>query len=256
MWVRIPSRSVAVLVSLNKTLNHNCFVLRMGRKVVGPVCCVMHVKEPRTLIVKEKGLALVFLDSRLEHPAGWICIIPYYYYYYYYSIIYRCSLYTMADQQSTASDLRCGGGMVGLCVKRSPLTNVTLVRTRLRPYVSRVVRWFSAVPRGFFSGPSGFPPSGKIRHFRSQAVLRGHNGLMWLAAKGALACLLLEHVVATSFAIQLQLRVRMISLPNYYYYYYYYGWVVRMWLWAPGPYTSQEVENDPGMILKVARWRG
>ena len=25
----------------------------MGRKAVGPVCCVMHVKEPRTLIVKE-----------------------------------------------------------------------------------------------------------------------------------------------------------------------------------------------------------
>ena len=23
--------------------------------------------------MKEKGLALVFLDSRLEHPAGWIC---------------------------------------------------------------------------------------------------------------------------------------------------------------------------------------
>ena len=54
-------------------LNHNCFVLRMGRKAVGPVCCVMHVKEPRTLIVKEKGLAPVFLDSCLEHPAGWIC---------------------------------------------------------------------------------------------------------------------------------------------------------------------------------------
>ena len=45
----------------------------MGRKAVGPVCCVMHVKEPRTLIVKEKGLAPVFLDSCLEHPAGWIC---------------------------------------------------------------------------------------------------------------------------------------------------------------------------------------
>ena len=70
---------------------------------------------------------------------------------------------------------------------------------------------------GFSPGPPVFPPSGKIRHFRSQAVLRGHNGLMWLAAKGALACLLLEHVVAASFAIQLQLRVRMISLPNYYY---------------------------------------
>ena len=73
MWVRIPAWPVAALVSLSKTLNHNCFVLRMGRKAVGPVCCVMHVKEPRTLIVKEKGLAPVFLDSRLEHPAGWIC---------------------------------------------------------------------------------------------------------------------------------------------------------------------------------------
>ena len=64
---------VVALVSLSKTLNHNCFVLRMGRKAVGPVCCVMHVKEPRTLIVKEKGLAPVFLDSCLEHSAGWIC---------------------------------------------------------------------------------------------------------------------------------------------------------------------------------------
>ena len=41
----------------------------MGHKAVGAVCCV---KEPRTLIVKEKGLAPLFLDSRLEHPAGWI----------------------------------------------------------------------------------------------------------------------------------------------------------------------------------------
>ena len=73
MWVRIPARPVAALVSLSKTLNHNCFVLRMGRKVVGPMCCVIHVKEPRTLIVEEKGLALLFLDKCLEHPAGWIC---------------------------------------------------------------------------------------------------------------------------------------------------------------------------------------
>ena len=72
MWVRIPARPVAALVSLSKTLNHNCFVLQMGRKAVGPVCCVMHVKEPRTLIVKEKRLAPVFLDSHLEHPARWI----------------------------------------------------------------------------------------------------------------------------------------------------------------------------------------
>ena len=50
-----PWPPVTALVSLSKTLNHNCFALRMGRKGVGPVCCVMHVKEPRTLIVKEKG---------------------------------------------------------------------------------------------------------------------------------------------------------------------------------------------------------
>ena len=37
----------------------------MGRKAVGPVCCVMHVKEPRTLIVKEKGLAPVFLEAAI-----------------------------------------------------------------------------------------------------------------------------------------------------------------------------------------------
>ena len=72
-WVRIPAWPVAALVSSSKTLNHNCFVLRMGRKAVGPVRCVMHVKEPRTLIVREKGLAPVFLESCLEHPAGWIC---------------------------------------------------------------------------------------------------------------------------------------------------------------------------------------
>ena len=42
VWIRIPSH---VLVSLSKTLTH-CFVLQMGRKVVGSVCCVTHVKEP------------------------------------------------------------------------------------------------------------------------------------------------------------------------------------------------------------------
>ena len=41
MWVRIPAwtagRGACVLV-LSKTLNHNCFVLRMGCKAVGPAC--------------------------------------------------------------------------------------------------------------------------------------------------------------------------------------------------------------------------
>ena len=31
----------AACVSLSKTLNHNCFVLRMARKAAGPVCCVL-----------------------------------------------------------------------------------------------------------------------------------------------------------------------------------------------------------------------
>ena len=59
----------------------------MGRKAVGPVCCVMHVKEPRTLIVKENGLAPVFLDLCLEHPAGWICARYKSYYYYNYYVL-------------------------------------------------------------------------------------------------------------------------------------------------------------------------
>ena len=58
-------------------------------KAVGPVCCVLCVVccvlcvvccvlcvvccVLCTLHVKENGLAPVFLDSRLEHPAGWIC---------------------------------------------------------------------------------------------------------------------------------------------------------------------------------------
>ena len=67
MWVRIPAWPVTALVSLSKTLNHNCFVLWMGCKAVGSVCYVMHVKEHRTLIVKEKGLAPVFLDSHLYY---------------------------------------------------------------------------------------------------------------------------------------------------------------------------------------------
>ena len=39
MWVRVP---VKTPVPLNKALNH-CFVLWMGRKADGPVCCVKGV---------------------------------------------------------------------------------------------------------------------------------------------------------------------------------------------------------------------
>ena len=70
MWFRIPAWLVEALVSLSKTLNHNCFVIRMGRKCVGLVCCVMHVKEPRTLIVKEKGLARCFWIRALSTQQG------------------------------------------------------------------------------------------------------------------------------------------------------------------------------------------
>ena len=42
----VGSNPGLALVSLGKTLNRNCFVLRMGHKAVhvGPVCCAMHVK--------------------------------------------------------------------------------------------------------------------------------------------------------------------------------------------------------------------
>ena len=58
MWVRIPSRPVAALVSLSKTLNRNCFVLWMGRKAKAesPVCCVMHVIEPWTHIINKESI--------------------------------------------------------------------------------------------------------------------------------------------------------------------------------------------------------
>ena len=117
MWVRILAWPVAALVSLSKTLNHNCFVLRMGRKAVGPVCCVMHVKEPRTLIVKEKGLiAPVFLDSRLEHPAGWICAryksYHYHYCYYYHAIKLKTNLVFEERNQRWAHSHRVMKGMI------------------------------------------------------------------------------------------------------------------------------------------------
>ena len=76
MWVRIPAWPVAALVSLSKTLNHNCFVLRMGHKAVGPVCCVMHVKEPRT---KKRRLACPGVSGYVRATN-----LLYYYYYYYY----------------------------------------------------------------------------------------------------------------------------------------------------------------------------
>ncbi len=55
---------------LSKALNHYCFVLGMECKAVGPVCCVMHQKEPSDTYHKEKGFAPVFLarsGSSIRH---------------------------------------------------------------------------------------------------------------------------------------------------------------------------------------------
>ena len=49
VWVRVP---VLTLVSLSQTLSHYCCAPRMGHKAVGPVCCVMHVKEPATFCLR------------------------------------------------------------------------------------------------------------------------------------------------------------------------------------------------------------
>ncbi len=78
MWVRIAIWPVTVLVSLSKTLNHNCFVLQMGRKAVGPVCCVMHVKEPR-----RRGLPRCFWIRALStQQGGYVHATNLLYYYY------------------------------------------------------------------------------------------------------------------------------------------------------------------------------
>ncbi len=56
-----------------------------------------------------------------------------------------------------------------------------------------------------------------MKHFQSLAVLLGQYESMWLVFKGVNASLRLDHVVPTSFPIQLsQLQLRMISLPNCY----------------------------------------
>ena len=91
---------VVALVSLSKTLNHNCFVLQIGRKAVRScVLCSAHKRTSTTLIVKEKGLALVFLDSQLGYVRT-----TYHLYYYYYSVLLE--LLQKAALLGTASILR------------------------------------------------------------------------------------------------------------------------------------------------------
>ena len=83
MWVRIPAWPVAALVSLSKTLNHNCFVLRMGLKAVGPMCCVMHVKNPGHLLWKSRGLPRCFWIRALStQQGGYVRATNLLYYYY------------------------------------------------------------------------------------------------------------------------------------------------------------------------------
>ena len=53
VWVRIHSHDTCV--SLSKILNH-CLVLPMGRKALGPMCYVVHVKVPSALIEKRRAL--------------------------------------------------------------------------------------------------------------------------------------------------------------------------------------------------------
>ena len=90
MWVRIAAWPVAALVSLSKTLNHNCFVLRMGRKAVGPLHCVMHVKEPRTINGEREGTCpgvsgfAPSAPSRVDTCMCALYVNLLYYYYYYY----------------------------------------------------------------------------------------------------------------------------------------------------------------------------
>ena len=75
-WVRIPACPVAALVSLSKTLNHNCFVPWMGHRVVGPVRCAMLVKKSHDPCHGVSGFAV------LQGGYGSATNLLYCYYYY------------------------------------------------------------------------------------------------------------------------------------------------------------------------------
>ena len=57
---------MALVSLISKTRNH-CDVIRMGRKSIGPLCCVTHVKEPSALYWKEKGFALQCSWFDMQH---------------------------------------------------------------------------------------------------------------------------------------------------------------------------------------------
>ena len=81
-----PAWPVAALVSLSKTLNHNCFVLRMGRRAVGPVCCVMHVKTTQDTYREREGAwpRCFWIRALSTQQGGYVRATNLLYYYYYY----------------------------------------------------------------------------------------------------------------------------------------------------------------------------
>ena len=66
----------------------------MGRKSVGPVCCVMHLKEPRTLIMKRRGLPRCFWICALNTQQGGYVRATNLLYYYYYYIVMKLSQFS------------------------------------------------------------------------------------------------------------------------------------------------------------------
>ena len=76
------------------------------------------------------------------------------------------------------------GGMVGLCVKRSPLTKVTPVRFPDGAICELSCALVLCCATRVFQNIR-FSSLGKNQTLSIMAVLCGHNGLMWLAAKGA-----------------------------------------------------------------------
>ncbi len=55
------------LVSLSKTLNHYCFVLQMGHKAIGPMCCAMQY----TLIAERMFLTV----DELIDPMSYFVVV-------------------------------------------------------------------------------------------------------------------------------------------------------------------------------------
>ena len=115
MWVRIPAWPVALLVSLSKTLNHNCFVLRMKQSCRSRVLCNACKRTQDTYRKREGGLPRCFWIRTLStRQGGYVRATNLLYYYCYFC---RPVKYMEPDQISQTQSMVAKRGLTNLCEK-------------------------------------------------------------------------------------------------------------------------------------------